>query len=61
MTWARMFNPIRVAVPYPELEMERADDDVVAVPSIVVVEKYKFPPAFLNVHWARPPPADSES
>ena len=41
--------------------MARADVEVVAVPSTVVVDKYRFPPAFRNVHWARPAPAERES
>ena len=39
----------------------RADVDVVAFPATVVVEKYKFPPAFRSVHCAIPPVSESES
>ena len=34
----------------PLFKIVRAESDDVAVPSTVVVAKYKFPPAFLNVH-----------
>ena len=34
---------------------------VVDVPLTVVVERYRFPPAFRNVHCASPPPDESES
>ena len=50
-----------MVVPNPEPEISNADIDVVAVPAIVVVAKYKLPPAFLNVHCERPAPAESES
>ena len=36
---AEMFRPIRVVVPYPDPEMERAETDVVAKPATVVVER----------------------
>ena len=38
-----------------------ADVVVVDVPATVVVERYRFPPAFLNVHCARFAPADRAS
>ena len=56
-----MFRPISVVVPKPLPEIVRAEDDVVAVPSTVVVERKRSPPALRNVHWARPPPADRAS
>lgn len=55
---------VGVVVPRPKLPLfniTNAEVDVVAVPATVVVEKYKFPPAFLNVHCERPEPAESES
>ena len=45
----------------PLVLIERAAVVDVAVPATVVVAKYRLPPAFLNVHWDRPAPADSES
>ena len=45
-----MFSPVKVVVPNPELEIERADDDVVALPSTVVVERKRSPPALRSVH-----------
>ena len=56
-----MFKPERVVVPKPEPETVRADVEVVAFPATVVVERKRSPPAFLKVHWARPPPADRAS
>ena len=50
-----------MVVPKPEPEIEKAEMEVVAIPAIVVVERNKSPPAFLNAHWARPPPADKAS
>ena len=41
--------------------IESALVEVVAVPSTVVVAKYKFPPAFLVTHWAIPAPAERAS
>ena len=38
-----------------------AADEVVAVPATVVVEIYRFPPAFLKVHWLKPAPAERAS
>ena len=34
----------------PELVIDRAGVEVVAVPATVVVERKKFPPRFANVH-----------
>jgi hypothetical protein len=56
-----MFNPLTVVVPKPEPAISKAEIDVVAVPATVVVERYKLPPAFRNVNWARPVPAESDS
>lgn len=56
-----MLRPDSVVVPKPEPEIENADVDVVDRPSTVVVEKYRFPPAFLNAHCDIPAPAESES
>ena len=56
-----MFRPRRVVVPKPEPDISRAEMEVVAVPAIVVVEKYRFPPAFRNVHCAIPVPAERAS
>jgi hypothetical protein len=52
-----MFNPLTVVVPKPEPEISRAEIDVVAVPATVVVEKYRFPPAFRVTHPAMPAPS----
>ena len=56
-----ILSPARVVVPKPLPDIENADVDVVADPATVVVDKYKFPPAFLNAHCAIPAPAESES
>ena len=45
-----MFNPLTVVVPNPLPDIVSADDDVVAVPETVVVERNRSPPALRNVH-----------
>ena len=45
----------------PLLVIVRAASDEVAVPATVVVERKRFPPAFLNAHCAKPAPAERES
>lgn len=50
VAWPEMLRPKRVVVPNPEPETERAAWVVVAVPSMVVVAKYRLPPAFRVTH-----------
>ena len=56
-----MLRPMRVVVPKPEPEMERAEVEVVALPAIVVVDRKRSPPALRKVHCAIPPPAERAS
>ncbi len=49
-----MFKPRIVVVPKPVPEIVRALVDVVALPATVVVEMYRFPPAFRKAHCATP-------
>jgi hypothetical protein len=52
-----MFRPRTVVVPNPEPEISKAEMEVVARPWTVVVEKYRFPPAFLVTQFAVPAPS----
>ena len=45
-----MLRPLNVVVPNPSPAISNAEIDVVAVPAIVVVAKYRFPPAFRVTH-----------
>ncbi len=55
---ATALNAQTVVVPdVPSIEKAARVD--VDRPWAVVVARYKFPPAFLNVHCARPAPAES--
>ena len=56
-----MFRPASVVVPNPDPDIENADVDVVAIPATVVVDRYRFPPAFLIVHCGKPAPAERDS
>ncbi len=50
VAWPEILRPLTVVVPKPVPEISRADIELVAVPAIVVVAKYKLPPAFLVTH-----------
>ena len=61
VAWPIILSPLTVVVPKPEPDIVRAEVVVVAVPATVVVDRKRSPPAFLNVHCARPAPAERES
>ena len=61
VAWPEILSPLTVVVPNPPPAISKAEIDVVALPATVVVEKYRFPPEFLNAHCAIPPVSESAS